>query len=55
MLLGICCLKDSKAAQLLERLGKHPVQLCHFVVEILGHGDEWDRWLTDHPELTQGR
>ena len=55
LLLAICCLTNSRAARLLEIVGKHPVQFCHFVVEILGHHDEWDRWLTEHPDVARGR
>jgi len=21
------------------------------IVEVVGHGHQWNRWLTDHPEL----
>jgi ATP-dependent Clp protease ATP-binding subunit ClpC len=51
LLLRVCCLTPSRAARILSDMGKHPVQLCHTVLEILGHLDEWNRWLDDHPEL----
>jgi ATP-dependent Clp protease ATP-binding subunit ClpC len=51
LLLALCCLKAGKAAQLLTNLGKRPVELCSFVLEILGHHEEWERWLLDHRDL----
>lgn len=54
LLLAVCCLKDSRAARLFKKLGRHPVQFCHFVVEILGQHDQWDRWLTEHPDVARG-
>jgi len=51
LLLGICCLADCKAVKLLSSIGKPPVELCQLVVEVVGHGHEWNRWLTDHPKL----
>jgi ATP-dependent Clp protease ATP-binding subunit ClpC len=51
LLLALCCLKEGKAARLLTSLGKPPVQLCSFVLEILGHEDEWERWLLEHRDL----
>lgn len=51
LLLGVCSLNNSRAARLIESLGVHPVELCHFAVEILGHDDNWERWLSDHADL----
>jgi ATP-dependent Clp protease ATP-binding subunit ClpC len=51
LLLTLCCLKEGKAVQLLTHLNKRPVQLCSFVLEILGHHEEWERWLLDHRHL----
>ena len=42
LLLAVCCLSDSRGARLLKAQGKHPVQLCHFVLDVLGHLDDWD-------------
>ncbi len=54
LLLGLCCMKHSRAVRLLEQLGKHPRDLCQFVVAILGHDDEvWERWLVDHPDMAK--
>ena len=52
LLLGVCCLRDCKAAKLLTDIGKPPVELCQLVVEVVGHGHEWNRWLEDHPGLS---
>lgn len=54
LILGVCCLPGCRAAKLLANLGQPPIELCQVVVEILGHGGEWDRWLADHPELAEG-
>jgi ATP-dependent Clp protease ATP-binding subunit ClpA len=53
LLLALCGLTNSRAARLLENLGHQPVQFCHDVVDVLGHSFEWDRWLTDHPDVVQ--
>lgn len=55
LLLGVCCLTDCRAAKLLADIGKPPVELCQLVVEVVGHGHEWNRWLADHPELPVDR
>lgn len=52
LLLGVCCLTNCRAAKLLADIGKPPVELCQLVVEVVGHGHEWNRWLTDHSELS---
>jgi hypothetical protein len=54
LLLAVCCLSNSRGARLLGELGKQPLQLCLFVLEILGRRDEWERWLAGHPEGAQG-
>jgi hypothetical protein len=33
------------------RLGAQPREICENVLEILGHGDERQRWLADHPDM----
>jgi len=53
LLLGVCTLSNCRAAKLLTSIGKSPVALCRVVVELLGHGDAWDRWLSDHPQMTE--
>lgn len=55
LLLAICCLSSSRASRLLLRLGHHPVQFCSFVLEVLGHGEHWEKWLRDHDGLEDVR
>jgi ATP-dependent Clp protease ATP-binding subunit ClpC len=55
LLLAVCCLDKSRGARLLAGLGKHPVQVCSYVFEILGPIDGWERWLVDHPHMAHGR
>ena len=52
LLLGVCCLTNCRAAKLLTDIGKPPVELCQLVVEVVGHGHEWKRWLVDHPGIS---
>jgi ATP-dependent Clp protease ATP-binding subunit ClpC len=54
LLLALCCLNKSRGARLLAGLGKPPVQICSFALDILGRTDEWERWLVDHPEVAHG-
>ena len=53
LLLGVCGLTDCKAVRLLFGIGKSPVAVCQEVLNLLGHGNEWNRWLTDHPDRTE--
>jgi ATP-dependent Clp protease ATP-binding subunit ClpC len=56
LLLAVCCLDKSRGARLLTQLGKQPVQVCSSVFDILGHSDDWERWLADdHPQMAPGR
>jgi ATP-dependent Clp protease ATP-binding subunit ClpC len=52
LLLGLCSLSDCRAARLLTDLAVPPVELCHFIVDVLGHFNEWPQWLKDHPQFT---
>ena len=54
LLLALCCLNKSRGARLLAGLGKPPVQICSFVLDILGRTDEWERWLVDHSDVAHG-
>jgi ATP-dependent Clp protease ATP-binding subunit ClpC len=54
LLLAVCCLSKSRGARLIAGLGKHPVQICWLVLEILGRSDEWGRWLAEHPDVALG-
>lgn len=55
LLLALCCLTKSRGSRLLAGLGKRPVQICAFVIDILGYTDEWERWLVDHPDVAHDR
>jgi ATP-dependent Clp protease ATP-binding subunit ClpC len=55
LLLAVCCLDKSRGARLLACLGHHPVQLCSDVIDMLGHTDDWERWLVTHPGISSGR
>jgi ATP-dependent Clp protease ATP-binding subunit ClpC len=55
LLLALCCLKEGKAARILAGLGQPPVQLCSFILEILGHNEEWERWLLEHRDRIESR
>jgi ATP-dependent Clp protease ATP-binding subunit ClpC len=54
LLLAVCCLDQSRGARLLACLGYHPVQLCSYVIDMLGRTDEWERWLVTHPGISCG-
>ena len=49
LLLGLCNLHHSHAYIVLENVGVSPVVCCRDVLELLGRGDDWERWHRDHP------
>jgi ATP-dependent Clp protease ATP-binding subunit ClpB len=51
LLLALCQIRPSAATDILMRLGAQPRDLCREVLQILGHGDDWQRWLADHPDM----
>jgi ATP-dependent Clp protease ATP-binding subunit ClpC len=51
LLLGLCTLADCQAVRMLLKAGVRPRELCHEVLDILGHFDAWDRWANDHPDV----
>jgi PII-like signaling protein len=51
LLLALCEIRPSAATDVLMRLGAQPREICQNVLEILGHGDERQRWLADHPDM----
>ena len=51
LLLAICQIRPSTATDILTRLGAQPRDICSEVLEILGHSDDWQRWLADHPDM----
>jgi ATP-dependent Clp protease ATP-binding subunit ClpA len=51
LLLALCEIRPSAATDVLMRLGTQPREICKEVLEILGHLDDWQRWLADHPDM----
>jgi hypothetical protein len=51
LLLGLCQIRPSAATDILMRLGAQPRDICKEVLQILGHEDDWQRWLADHPDM----
>jgi PII-like signaling protein len=51
LLLALCEIRPSAATDILMRLGVQPRDICLQVLEILGHHDDWQRWLADHPDM----
>jgi hypothetical protein len=33
------------------RLGAQPRDICGEVLKLIGHEEDWQRWLADHPEM----
>jgi uncharacterized protein len=51
LLLALCEIRPSAATDVLTRLGVQPRDICKEVLDLLGHGDDWQRWLADHPDM----
>ena len=51
LLIGLCQIRPSAATDILMRLGAQPRDICHEVLGVLGHQDDWQRWLADHPDM----
>jgi PII-like signaling protein len=51
LLLGLCQIRPSAATDVLMRLGAQPRDICQETLNILGHEDDWQRWLADHPDM----
>jgi PII-like signaling protein len=51
LLLALCQVRPSAATDILTRLGAQPRDICQEVLNLVGHEDDWQRWLADHPEL----
>jgi PII-like signaling protein len=51
LLLALCEIRPSTATDVLTRLGVQPRDICREVLELLGHHDDWQRWLADHPDM----
>jgi PII-like signaling protein len=51
LLLALCEIRPSAATDVLMRLGAQPREICKEILEGLGHRDDWQRWLADHPDM----
>jgi PII-like signaling protein len=51
LLLALCEIRPSAATDVLMRLGVQPRDICKEVLLLLGHDDDWQRWLADHPDM----
>jgi uncharacterized protein len=51
LLLALCEIRPSAATDILMQLGIQPREICRTVLEFLGLGDDWQRWLADHPDM----
>jgi PII-like signaling protein len=51
LLLALCEIRPSAATDTLMLLGAQPRDVCHQVLKHVGHEDDWQRWLADHPEM----
>jgi ATP-dependent Clp protease ATP-binding subunit ClpA len=51
LLLALCEIRPSAATDVLMRLGAQPREVCARVLEIIGHQEDWRRWLADHPDM----
>lgn len=51
LLLALCELRPSTGTDVLMRLGALPRDICREVLNIVGHENEWQRWIADHPDM----
>jgi uncharacterized protein len=51
LLLALCEIRPSAATDTLTRLGAQPRDICGEVLKLIGHEEDWQRWLADHPEM----
>jgi PII-like signaling protein len=51
LLLALCELRPSTATDVLMRLGALPREICREVFTAVGHQDDWQRWMADHPDM----
>ena len=51
LLLALCEIRPNAATDVLMRLGVQPRDICQNVLEILGHREDQQRWLADHPDM----
>jgi PII-like signaling protein len=51
LLLALCEIRPSAATDVLMRLGAQPREVCAKVLEVIGHHEDWRRWIADHPDM----
>ena len=51
LLMALCQIRPSAATDILMRYGAQPRDICHQILGVLGHQDDWQRWLADHPDM----
>jgi PII-like signaling protein len=51
LLLALCEVRPSTATDVLMRLGALPRDICREVFTAVGHQDDWQRWMADHPDM----
>jgi uncharacterized protein len=51
LLLALCEIRPNAATDVLMQMGVQPREICHVLLTRLGHGESWQRWLADHPDM----
>lgn len=51
LLLALCELRPSTGTDVLMRLGALPRDICRETLKIVGHENDWQRWMADHPDM----
>jgi PII-like signaling protein len=51
LLLALCEIRPSAATDVLMQMGMQPRDICRELLSGLGHGQNWQRWLADHPDM----
>jgi PII-like signaling protein len=51
LLLALCELRPSTGTDVLMRLGALPRDICRETLKIVGHEEDWQRWMADHPDM----
>ena len=51
LLLALCEIRPSTATDTFMRLGAQPRDVCREIFEIVGHENDWQGWMADHPDM----
>jgi uncharacterized protein len=51
LLLALCQIRPNAATDTLMRLGTQPRDICKELLAIIDHGNDWQAWLADHPDM----